>query len=875
MSAEAVGSADASTEPRSDAPFLALPRVMRLLDRRAALTVVRGMQGYGKSAHIMAWIRSQPSPLRVLWLTATSCSDPDSEIVAEIKKFSGTTGTPSALISRLPGHGPQLDPEPDYSVIVIDDAHHFTDRDALQWLIGLVQHSGIRVILNSRGPHPIQKAATGRAELSVIPAGLFLFRPEETAALASTMGIELSPVQLGELHEEFGGWPAALRLVLTELAGSGRAAGQDGLPLDRARRYLRDTVLPGVMSTDILEVTMRFALAEQLSYRLIRDLADDQDPERLIAMIETAGFAEVQEHGSERFLVLPRFVRNTLREVYSERHPEEALALHRRLSDWYAGRPSPDHMLFSLRHAAAAADWQRFDGLWSREGFRLALSRPTEVLAVIDELPSDVIEARPSVTIVQRGLSAALDEPAISERWVSSLHAYAHVSARFGPSELRRMSLQDALLVGAGHIVGRRLGLPHADSAAITQTVDAALSKNAAHEDPGPVLSWYYLQRGNAELAQLHLPESAHWYLLSWQSRTSATSASITSVAANAALAHAIGAQPQLTRQWLGRIQNVPAPISWSPHRMAPGSSLAKAWLALDELSPELDRIMTDIGADPFVESEFWPLAAYLRAQYELLVARPAPALGRLGRFLATRIPRSVRTSPADSIFLARARMDLLLASGQAQRAQRIAYEQHVESHPVITVPLAWAELLTGRLSAARRIADQALWHDRSSDRERIELLLVKALARYRMGEQATATELARQAVELHQATGIIRPFAYLSEAQRALLLGADALSLGAEASTRLARVQAPYPDEAELVILTHREQQLATLLSATSSRQAMADELYVSINTVKKQLATLYRKLGVTTRDDALVRLARAGLLPHPAPSHANPRRR
>jgi len=39
------------------------------------------------------------------------------------------------------------------------------------------------------------------------------------------------------------------------------------------------------------------------------------------------------------------------------------------------------------------------------------------------------------------------------------------------------------------------------------------------------------------------------------------------------------------------------------------------------------------------------------------------------------------------------------------------------------------------------------------------------------------------------------------------------------------------------------------------------ADQLYVSDNTVRKQLVTLYRKLGVNTREEALTRLAQLGL--------------
>ncbi len=45
-------------------------------------------------------------------------------------------------------------------------------------------------------------------------------------------------------------------------------------------------------------------------------------------------------------------------------------------------------------------------------------------------------------------------------------------------------------------------------------------------------------------------------------------------------------------------------------------------------------------------------------------------------------------------------------------------------------------------------------------------------------------------------------------------------------------------------------------------SFQAMAEDLYVSRNTVKTQAISIYRKLGVSSRGDAVVRARELGLL-------------
>jgi LuxR family maltose regulon positive regulatory protein len=46
------------------------------------------------------------------------------------------------------------------------------------------------------------------------------------------------------------------------------------------------------------------------------------------------------------------------------------------------------------------------------------------------------------------------------------------------------------------------------------------------------------------------------------------------------------------------------------------------------------------------------------------------------------------------------------------------------------------------------------------------------------------------------------------------------------------------------------------------SSLAAMGEQLYLSINTVKAYLKSLYRKLDARTRDEAVAAARRAGLL-------------
>jgi LuxR family maltose regulon positive regulatory protein len=63
-------------------------------------------------------------------------------------------------------------------------------------------------------------------------------------------------------------------------------------------------------------------------------------------------------------------------------------------------------------------------------------------------------------------------------------------------------------------------------------------------------------------------------------------------------------------------------------------------------------------------------------------------------------------------------------------------------------------------------------------------------------------------------------------------------------------------------VSLTKREHVVLHALVSTSSTADLAASLFVSVNTVKSQLRTLYRKLGANSRDEALSRAAERGLI-------------
>ena len=70
------------------------------------------------------------------------------------------------------------------------------------------------------------------------------------------------------------------------------------------------------------------------------------------------------------------------------------------------------------------------------------------------------------------------------------------------------------------------------------------------------------------------------------------------------------------------------------------------------------------------------------------------------------------------------------------------------------------------------------------------------------------------------------------------------------------------YPGQLVLISLTKSELALIEALERTGSRREIAETRYVSLNTIKTQLRSLYQKLGTTSRDDTLAKIRELGLL-------------
>jgi LuxR family transcriptional regulator, maltose regulon positive regulatory protein len=154
--------------------------------------------------------------------------------------------------------------------------------------------------------------------------------------------------------------------------------------------------------------------------------------------------------------------------------------------------------------------------------------------------------------------------------------------------------------------------------------------------------------------------------------------------------------------------------------------------------------------------------------------------------------------------------------------------------------------LATGSAAEAERHLERAEVLRRASQPtlEHLHALLLLAEARIARGRLPLA------AVELDAALEGLDSFA---DAGRLTALSENVKQALQDALSRTSHVMEP-PTPAELAILR--------LLTTDLSQRQIAHELFLSFNTVKTHVRNLYRKLGTSTRADAVRRATEVGLL-------------
>ncbi len=255
----------------------------------------------------------------------------------------------------------------------------------------------------------------------------------------------------------------------------------------------------------------------------------------------------------------------------------------------------------------------------------------------------------------------------------------------------------------------------------------------------------------------------------------------------------------------------------------------------------------------------------------------PEQALARFDSLVPEHASDMQQAKPWSDLLL-RCRVELLLALGARNRAEQIVRDLLASADDSVSaVPAAWFYLCAGRFGDAMSKADEGIFELKISLTDRAFLYAAKSAALQLGGasEELVASAATAACVTCAQANTLL-PFAALPAAVRNHLVAAHgrhhgdtdcfvsrAVRRGAFDTLRDGAVAMVPP-----LRLTRREEVLLPLLATAATVQEIANQQFVSVNTLRKQVVTLRQKFDAASRDELVRRAHEAGLLNRTAKS-------
>lgn len=854
------------------------PRVLRasvtrsrLLERldaafqTAQLLLVGAPAGWGKTQLVAEWVglRSRDGGLSVTWIDADSIRPSVAAFwnaLCGVDSFDGATPGFDGLSQdqrRVVLYRTIRELGTD-ALFVIDEADGLGDSDLvladLAWLLARIPQ--LRVWLIGRSIAELETSSlTTKLDSSVFPASELLLSPSETAEAARAMGAELSETDAAFLTQLVRGWPALTRTVLTRFraeVGNDRTGDVQAV-LRRCTIAAVDMELAELFADSAeLRAMEKLVLAPFLTEDLIVRIAG-ASLSSLLERLERAGLAAREYVGDQQRFVVAELLREHLI-TRGGLPPQDTAVARREIAAFLeeAGEPFE-----AFRQYEELDDWAGITRMVGTHFPWFAYAHRHEIRDSLARLGRARVIAVPEIATVHALVDYWIDGLTLSG--VTLLRELVHGVRKHstGLDAVERV-WAETLTVGGQRLLGN-LGLSEAAIPRLTSAIDALPAER--RDEQLALLSFARTTIGQTYLFAGRGRQALPFFAQAATDAADLADASLLFYARGfAALTFALDGDVNESRRLTDECVSAPQWSRLATSQWARQAQLAIAITALDAFDLDRARLALDVLEAKQADFSDRPLIEVVAAELSLLSAEAFDGLTRLDAFSAQsagRFSGSFHRSLLTSV-----RAKLLLALGQPQEANA-TLNAFVGGRDRTAAALGRQLLVSGRENQAIALAESWTWREDLPSRTRIELLLVRAVAALRGNDLDAAGSAWTRALALYRQCGAGLPFGFVSDAmvREFTTLTGESLPDGLQA---IPNVNAA--SEAVVPRLTKRETLVLQRLAASPSMGEIASALVVSPNTVKSQVRSIYRKLGASTRNEALTIAASWGLLRTPA---------
>jgi LuxR family maltose regulon positive regulatory protein len=845
-----------------------------LLDRGAEsrVTLISAPAGSGKTMLVSSWLRMTERPGAVAWV-GVERDEGDAKrfwgMVMDALRDSGAIEPDDPLATLVPA---PLGDQEDFVGrlldglghvrgtvrLVLDDLHHLRSEDGMRGLEHLLTRAPAQLrtfIVTRRDPklglHRLRLAG----ELTEIRAADLEFTAAEAGELMAGAGVTVAAEDVARLRERTEGWAAGLRLAAMSLERHA-APRRFVTEFSGSERTVADYLLGEVLSTqpaEVRDLLLRTCLLDRVNGPLADLLTGRGDGTRLLHELEEANAFVVAADVARSWFRYHHLLADLLRLELRRIAPGDIPRLHRIASGWLAEH---GRHVEAIRHAQLGGDWATATELLGAHWVHLILDGEEATLSsLLAVLPAPLAETDAELAAITAADRLTASRWTEADRWLSAAQrGLANVPAA------RRHRAETALAT-VQLIRARRLGeleavvdgaraLLHADGAPVGVELQALALMNL-----GSVETWTFrLEDAEVDLEQgLALGrEIGRPYL---------QLACLSALGAVANMTQRLRLAEDRLRQAIAIAERV----GWSTHPLAGvayatlGAVLVDRGL-LAEAEQWLDR------ADPILTDAPEPAGTVALRHAQGMLALGS---GRVSEALTAfcdgeRLTHSLRAPHFLAIVERQWQLRCQLRLGDLEPARAALAEVGASvgdsalwSNLDARLRLAEEDALGAAAAVAPVLAGNAFV---SYVNQRIEALLLDALARTRLADHEARERSVERALELAEPQGHVWIFLTMPGVHE--LLEAHALHRTAHAAhlkvlldvvdgvgpahAVAAPAQLPEP-------LSDRELAVLRFLPTNLSAAEIGNELFLSVHTVKTHMRKLYAKLDVHTRADAV----------------------
>lgn len=726
-------------------------------------------------------------------------------------------------------------------VVVLDDVSALSDRDVLDGLVHLVEHSGdrLRWVLTTRDLPALPLARWRTAGVLVeLTEEQLRFDDDEARGVARSRGlVDLPDDLVAAINDAVGGWPIAVDLALGAAVPTDAPADVVA-HLDRSGRELLDHLLDQVLAPLMPEVADGagvLAVVDTVDTELATELLGEH-ASPVIGELRRRRLLSVAAPDRLDALRFPPLLRTLMEQRLRWSDPARFDDVHRRAAKVYERRHEFDD---AYRHLRAVGDVDAANALilepalqMVNRGDRVGLSQLLRTLPPLHDV------ADPGLALDAAHTAFFAGSPALAYEWCARAQALGAVDG--GSMELRYHSARAILALMDGHLTAARRHVeafatlePHAATSGPLEQRFATVGARFALVTQDLASARYWVERagvlgGSEVVTEINGPG-----LLAWLELRSG--------------------RLQSSLQRLSTVLDTVERLGVRPHHGAFDALVTAAWAhfgagdlaAAAELADAAREDAERLGND-------WNLvrAGLVTARIRAVSHGPRAAMALL------RDVRSGLRHPASD--LAR-HLDVMEARALVRLGRpglAIDLVTPLEPSVMSRLVLASASVAENRRSDVEAHLDG--WEGWPTP-DRLEAMVLRAASL----PGRSGAEMLCSALDEASLSGWVSPFLGHGGRVDDLLLGLPTDHLPDRLSAALRAGEHQPATRADVVEqLTARERTILQLLPTHLSYVEIGERLFVSVNTVKSNLKSIYRKLGVATRSEAVAAARSAGLL-------------